>query len=599
MRAIQAGAPPGERCAATPVAAVLLAWAASAALMLYATYGQIGPLAFVDADDALRLQQVRDLLSGQGWFDLHQYRIAPPDGVAMHWTRIVDLPIAAIIVLLRPLLGQPQAEMVAIVLVPLLSLLAAMLLGARLAARQFGRQAGVFAALMVVAAIPASFRMMPLRIDHHAWQFVLALVALNGMAARAPRAGGTVAGLALALALGISLESLPLAVIFAGVCTLRLWRGQREWLGAFMATLASGSAVLFLATRGLADIAEHCDALSPAHVMALAWVAGGCVLVLPRLKQRPPSLSLAALGGIGLGAVAIMAIRAPQCVGPDAFAALDPLVKRVWLASVAEGLPVWRQGVVLGATMVLLPLFGLIACARLIRAAHDQASRDWWTDMALLLGGATVVGLAVARASGVSCLFAAVPAAWLLQRQVAAWAADRLVLRRIARVTAMILMVLPGPFVGIAADAVMRKPAPPPARELCELPQFLPALGRQPTTVVLTGLDLGPAILVATRHTVVATAHHRASAAMRDLIVAFLGPDHRARAIMQRRGATLVVICAQGNEERVYRRLAPDGFMAHLVTGKVPAWLEPVPLAPGSGISAWRVRTASAPHRPR
>lgn len=561
--------------------------------MLFATHGQIGPMGFADADDALRLQQVRDLLSGQGWFDLHQYRIAPPDGVAMHWTRIVDLPIAAVILLLRPLMGQPQAEVVAIVLVPLLSLLAAMLLAARLAARQFGRQAGVFAALMVVLAVPASFRMMPLRIDHHAWQFVLALVALNGMAARAPRAGGTVAGLALALALAISLESLPLTVIFAGVCTLRLWRGQREWLGAFMPALALGCALLFLATRGLADIAEHCDALSPVHIMALLWVAGGCVLILPHLQHRPPSLSLVALGAIGLAAVAIMALRAPQCVGPDAFSALDPLVKRVWLDSVAEGLPVWRQGMVLGATMVLLPLFGLVACARLIRAAHDQASRDWWMDMVLLLGGATVIGLLVARASGVSCLFAAVPAAWQFQRQVAAWAADRLVLRRIARVVLMIAMVLPGVFVGMAADAVTGTTTPAPANKLCQLPKFLPALAHELTTVVLAGLDLGPSILVTTPHTVVATAHHRASAAMRDLIVAFLGPDQGARQIMHARGATLVVICADGNEARVYRRLAPNGFMAHLAAGKAPAWLEPVPLAPGSGISAWRLRSAT------
>lgn len=591
MRAIHTGAPAGERRGATPVLAVMLAWLAIAALMLLAMRGQIGTAMFADADDALRLQQVRDLLAGQGWFDLHQYRIAPPDGVAMHWTRIVDLPIAAVILLLRPLLGQAHAEIVAIVLVPLLSLLAAMLLAARLAARQFGAQAGVFAAMMVVVAVPASFRMMPLRIDHHAWQFVLALVALNGMAARAPRAGGAVAGLALALALGISLESLPLAVIFAGVCTLRLWRGQREWLGAFMSALALGSAVLFLGTRGLSDIADHCDALSPVHVMALLWVAGGCALILPRLQHRPPALSLVALGAIGAGALAIMALRAPQCLGADAFAALDPLVKRVWLDSVMEGLPVWRQGLVLGATMALLPLFGLVACLRLIRDAQDQAARDWWTDMGLLLGGATLVGLLVGRASGVSCLFAAVPAAWQFQRAVVAWQADRLILRRFARIALLVAMVVPGAVVGIAANAVTaRKPAPLAASAICQMPDVLPVLARRPEAIVLAGLDLGPSILVNTRHTVVATAHHRASAAMRDLIVAFLGPDQGARAIMRRRGATLVVICANGNEASVYRHLAPNGFMAHLTAGKAPAWLEPVPLAPQSGISAWAVR---------
>lgn len=599
MRALQAGAPPGERRAPTPFAGVLLVWLITAALMLLASGGRIGPAYFADGDDALRLQQVRDLLAGQNWFDLHQYRIAPPEGVAMHWTRLVDLPIAAVILLLRPLVGQAQAEIVAIAVVPLLSMLAAMLLAARLAARQFGKATGIIAAALVVVAIPASFRMLPMRIDHHAWQFVLALVALNGLAARTAKVGGAVAGLASAGALAISLESLPLAVIFAAVCTLRLMRGQREWLPAYMTALALGSAVLLLATRGVSDLADHCDALSPVHVTVLVWVAAGCAFGLPRLRHRPPGLSLVALGILGLGAVAILAVRAPQCAGPDAFAALDPLVKKVWLDAVVEGLPVWRQMFVLGATIVLVPLLGLVACQRLRNAAQDQAGRDWWTDMTLLLAGAMAVGLLVARAAAVPCLFATIPAAWQLRHEALAWRHDRLVLRRLARILLLIFLVVPGGIVGMGADALWRKPARPATATICKLPEFLPALARQAPTTILAGLDLGPSILVTTPHTVIATGHHRASAAMRDLIVAFLGPDEGARAVMARRGATMVVVCTQGGEGAVYRRLAPNGFMAHLAKGQVPAWLEPVPLAPQSGISAWRVRAQPAPHSAR
>ncbi|MCC6940158.1 MAG: hypothetical protein IT551_00905 [Novosphingobium sp.] len=599
MRAIQAGAPSTRERANTPVLAVLLLWAFTSVLMMVAMRGNIGPTGFMDADDALRLQQVRDLLNGQGWFDLHQYRIAPPDGVAMHWTRIVDVPLAVVILLFRPFMGQAQAEIMAIVLVPLLNLAAAMLLAARLAARQFGTLAGVIAAQMVVAAIPASIRMMPLRIDHHAWQIVLALVALNGMASRGPRAGGTLAGLALALSLAISLESLPLAIIFAGVCTLRLLRGQREWLSAFMVSLGLASVALFVLTRGFSDIAEHCDAMSPSHVMALLWCATCCFVFLPRLRHRPPALSLMMLAGVGLGALAIMGTRAPQCVGLDAFAALDPLVKRVWLDSVAEGLPVWRQVLLVSATMVLLPLFGLIACWRLWRNAQDQASRDWWLDMALLLAGATVVGLLVTRASAVSCLFATIPAAWQFRAQVAAWKADPLLLRRLARMVLLVILMVPGVAIGLTVEAVMRQPARPSTAGSCNLPKALPALGRMPATTILAGLDLGPAILVNTPHTVVATAHHRASAAMRDLLVAFLGPDRGARAIMAKRGATMVVICPEDGEAGIYTDLAPDGFMAHLVAGKAPEWLEPVSPGASGGIRMWKVRQPVAPDTAR
>jgi hypothetical protein len=575
----------------TPWVAVLAVWLLGAGLMLFAGWGAFSPAHFVDGDDALRLQQVRDLLAGQGWFNLTQYRIAPPDGVPMHWTRVVDLPIAAVIVLLRPLFGTAQAEVIAIVLVPLLTLLAAIALTARLAARQFGAKAGAIAALLVLTAVPASFRMMPLRIDHHAWQYVLALAAFSGMASRSARSGGAVAGLALALALAISLESLPLAVIFAGVCALRLLRGDDRWLISYMASLALGGLALFLMTRGLADLADYCDALSPVHLAVFLWVAGLCALVLPKLRTRPPALGMAVLGLAGLGAVAIMGLRAPQCLSADAFGALDPLVKTVWLGSVVEGLPFWRQSLVLGATMVLLPALGLLACWRLWRIAQNPQTRDFWVDTALLLAGATLVGLLVARASAVACLFAAVPAAWQIEEQIARWAADRLLLRRLARVLLIVALFMPGALVGMAASSINPpKPTAGKAMQTCDFAALAPEIAAMPRTTILSGLDIGPTLLVTSNHTVIATAHHRASAAMRDLIVAFLGPDQGARKIMARRGATLVVICPSGGEARVYRKRAPDGFMAHLVNGRTPDWLEPVAVDPKSGVKVWRIR---------
>ncbi|HQS95625.1 MAG TPA: hypothetical protein PK823_03920 [Novosphingobium sp.] len=575
----------------TPWAAVLAVWLLGTALMLFAGWGGFSPAHFLDGDDALRLQQVRDLLAGQGWFDLTQYRIAPPDGVPMHWTRVVDLPIVAVIVLLRPVLGMAQAEVVAIVLVPLLTLLAAMALTVRLAARQFGARAGAIAALLVLTAVPASFRMMPLRIDHHGWQYVLALVALNGMASRSVLGGGVVAGLALALSLSISLEALPLTVIFAAVCALRLLRGDDRWLVSFMASLALGGLALFLMTRGWGDVADYCDALSPVHLAVFAWVAGVCGLLLPRLRARPPALSVAVLAIAGIGGAAIMGLRAPQCLSADAFGALDPLVKTVWLGSVVEGLPFWRQGLVLGATMVLLPALGLLACWRLWRMAQGKDVREFWMDMALLLAGATLIGLLVARASAVACLFAAVPAAWQIEEQIARWSADRLLLRRLARVLLIMALFVPGAVVGVAGSTFdTAKPKATSATKACNFAALAPEIAAMPQATILSGLDIGPTLLVTSNHTVIATAHHRASAAMRDLIVAFLGPDHGARAIMARRGATLVVICPSGGEAGVYRKRAPDGFMAHLVKGRTPDWLEPVLVDPKSGVKVWRVR---------
>ena len=51
--------------------------------------------AFFDPDDAMRMVQVRDLMAGQGWFDLTAHRINPPQGLFLHWSRVVDVPLVA------------------------------------------------------------------------------------------------------------------------------------------------------------------------------------------------------------------------------------------------------------------------------------------------------------------------------------------------------------------------------------------------------------------------------------------------------------------------------------------------------------------------
>ncbi len=53
----------------------------------------VGP----DNDDGMRLVEVRDFLAGQGWFDLMQYRLGLDGGTLMHWSRLIDLPIASLI----------------------------------------------------------------------------------------------------------------------------------------------------------------------------------------------------------------------------------------------------------------------------------------------------------------------------------------------------------------------------------------------------------------------------------------------------------------------------------------------------------------------
>ncbi|WP_245647509.1 hypothetical protein [Novosphingobium lentum] len=576
---------------------VLLIWLVICAFLIATHFRSIAGWQFPDQDDALRLLEVRDFLSGQNWFDVHQYRVAAPQGVAMHWSRLVDLPLAGMIVLLKPLLGTALAEAVTVVAVPLLTLLCALLLIGRLAGQLLDVEAAGFACLFSGLAAPAIAQLQPMRIDHHGWQIVLALVALNGLAMRDPRKGGWTIGLAMAASLAISLEGLPLTAVFCAVCALRFLRdpgegyhGGRGWLVHTVGALAVGSIGFFLATRGTFDPVNHCDTVSPVHLAVFAWGAAGCLGIAAMGRRRLP-LVLAAMALIATGAIAIMLLSAPQCAG-GAFAELDPVVRKYWYNHVREGMPVWQMPPAVAAAMIVLPLLGLIGAAYQWWSAKDGEARLLWLDITLVLAGSAVIAMLVSRAAGTACLLGAAPAGALVRDLLNRSRTVRQPLRRIAALLGIGTLLYPSLPVlawtlatqqtGIGHTAEIMPKA-------CDYHAAAAALNALPATDIFAPVDIGPYLLVDTHHRVVATGHHRGSAGMHDVIVAFLGSDDQARAIVHQRHATLVMICPSMGEPMVYAQIAPNGWMAHLVAGHPPAWLQPLPIAPESKLKLWKV----------
>lgn len=579
---------------------VVLAWAAIGLLLLLTNAMAIAERRFPDPDDALRLVQIRDLIGGQGWFDLHQHRVdASHGGVAMHWSRLVDLPLAAVILLLKPLLGQALAEMVALIAVPLLTLGCALLLVGRIAWRLFDEEIAGLACLAMALSVPVIGQLRPLRIDHHGWQIVLALVAVNALMARSPRLGGAIAGLAMAAWLAISIEGLPLAALIAGIAALRWLRGGdngtgRDWLVGMMQALSAGTIALFLTTRGIGDLVNHCDAISPVHLAMFGW--GTLVLaMLPR--NRPVGWTLAGFALAAGGALAMLVHAAPQC-SSGAFVELDPVVRRFWYDNVAEGLPIWRQPVAEMLQIVIPPVFAILASAKLAARSSDWL-RQWWIDYTILLCGALLIAVLVARAGAVAGALSAVPLGW----QISQWLRSARQQRRIGRkVTAMagaalaLLPAMPLTFYSLIAPAHASAPTDQGGTgagdgrvSSCRLDEAAAAIALLPRGDILAPLDIGPSLLLDTPHTVVATGHHRGAKAMREVIDAFIGSPEAAHAMIRRRGLDYVALCPDLNEPATYYHAAPHGFAAQLRDGRAPAWLAPVAMPKGVDFKVWRV----------
>lgn len=563
---------------------VALAYGLIVLLMLATNAGAILAWRFPDPDDALRLVEVRDLLGGQGWFDLTQHRIDPAHGgVLMHWSRLVDMPLAGVMLLLRPVLGAGGAERAALLIVPMLTLAVVVMLVARVAWERLGREATTLAALVLAMSVPVVTQIRPMRIDHHGWQVAAALLALNGLMTRHARAGGWIAGGALAIGLSISLEGLPLTAVFGA---LGMWRWLRAgetkfWLVHFTRALAVVSALCFAATRA-GDLAQHCDAIAPVHLAVFALAA---VALSALARVRDTRLVLGGFLAVGVGAVAIYLGVAPQCRA-GAFDMLDPLVRRLWYDQVAEGLPVWRQDWTTALQTVIPPLFALGACAALIRRNSGE-ERVWWQEYAFIQAGALAIAVMVARAGAVAGALAAVPLAWLVAEGLCVLRQGRTWDRRWAAglgILAALMPAAPITLYGLWPHGAGAAPARP--MTACDLRRHAAVLAGLPRGTILAPLDIGPDLLLATPDSVLATGHHRGARGMHDAIAAFTGAPDQALAIARANGIAYVALCPDLGEPQIYARAAPHGLAADLLAGRVPGWLAPVS---ADGLLVWRV----------
>ena len=578
----------GER----PTSAIFVTWLCVSVILLAVASTRILDNQYPDPDDALRLAQVRDLLAGQAWYDLHQYRMTPPDGTLMHWSRLVDLPIAGLILFLSLFMEMALAERVTMVVMPLIVLLLTMLVIGRLAWRLFDRQVAIFtcAAMILMPLVATQFQ--PMRIDHHSWQILSAAIALWAISWRKAAHGGAIAGLAMAAGLIISLETIFLSAGFAGVLAMRWMRDnkQRWWLVSYLQSLALGLVGFFALTRGLPDLASHCDAISPPHLGFFLIVALGSGL-LAALPTLPRLSLLMGLGVSGLAGLGFVGWSEPQCLAPP-FSGLDPLVRDYWYLNVGEGRPIWfaQPATMIGA--IVQPLLGLGIAIFLASRSHDWV-RVFWFEYAFVLAVALAGGMLTTRSMAFAGMLCAVPFGWLFWRIVKYWRAHEHVAAKALAGLSLLVLFQPAAFAMLAIQLVQgdAKPtAPRVAQSSCIVGGGVPLLNALEPTTLYSPLDIGPAILLETHHSVVASSHHRAEQAMHDLIDGFTSDEASARRYIDQYQAGLVVVCMDLLEPKNFVLGGGEhSFMAQLTDGDLPDWLEPVDIGGPEELKVWRV----------
>lgn len=557
----------------------LALWLVVASVLAWLSWDRVVTRGGWDPDDQLRLVQLRDFLNGQSWFDTTQYRMNPPDRAPMHWSRLIELPLAFFVVLLSPVVGVARAEMVAGVAVPMLCLGGIAFMLSRIAEQIGGRAAGISAFLLTLMAPALLIQLRPMRIDHHGWQIFCAVLALATLFWVDRRKAGLTMGAAMAVWTHISLEGAPMTAAFFLLLGWRwlIERGEGVRLFWTLCAFAGLSLALFLGTQPLGlGSRQYCDTVSPAHIWAiLAAVA----VLLPAIHFKPENrlLRLGASALAGVAAVGVLLWLAPSCA-QGAFGDLDPVVREYWYAKINEGLPVWYQDRSTAITL-LTPLAAALVALGAVYRFMDEAHRPMLRQLGFFLVYASVLSLLVFRTVSVATAFTIVPTALCLGAAFNRYRVEPLLVRRLLLVGATLVLLTSGMVAGAIAGSLEAEPDKAElkreaASEHCEGVASAKTLAALPVGNIVAPFDMGPAILLTTPHKVLASSHHRNVRGMRDQIDIFRLPPEQSRAILKRHDIAYIVACPGEAEFDSYAAKNPAGLWAALAKGNTPDWLE-------------------------
>ncbi len=574
----------------------VLVWAVLSLLLIIARWPDIMALSLSDADDNLRLMQVRALLDGQDWFDLRQYRLDPSGGADLHWSRLVDLPIAAIILMAQPFVGTDAAEKLAVAVAPLLPFFLIVLGVARMARHVGGERAhfAAFAFLLLSSFTLSAFS--PTRIDHHGWQLAAVTVLACAIMDRNLARGGWAAGIAFAFSLSIGVEMLP-CLIAGGAALVLLWvfdATQADRLKIFSLGLGGGSVLSYFIFVSESNAVARCDAMSPVWA-SVAVLAAALVFGLTLIKRETTGQRLVLALIAGLILACFFALAWPSCL--SRFEGTSPELQRLWLDNITEAQPIYVKSWPDILTIGCMPVFGLLSYAWLIhRNWRDKAALQRIVPLAMMGFAAAILLLFQSRLVLAAQLLAIPGLAAFSLAALRAVARSRFMMVRVfgaAFVFAIPTGVLISPLTALSHSDAQAAPATPDESKAaeCDNPESFAPLAPLPKTIVLTFLSIAPKLIVHTHHDAIAGPYHRTGTAILDVMHAFGGNDAEALETIRRHKVGLVLICPGTSEANHYLGRSTNSFYDRLVSGKPPAWLLPVPLDSGSPFKLWRVES--------
>ena len=300
----------------------------------------------VGPDDFLRMSQIHAWMQGQGWFDLTAYKMVPPQGGDIHWSRLVDVPIAGLIYFFNIFFDFDKASYLAAIVWPLALMLITIAVWTLICDRLLVAYPRWLPALFGILSISSINQFSAGRIDHHNIQILLFGLMILGLVNRERKWGDILIGFAAAFSMSIGAEALVVIVPVLAIIGFEWAMGSdansRGIIKVGVSLIASSLTLYILnfAPQDYFNVSFDANSLfflAAFILLGLAFILLGMssslMLSINGIKVIGSKL---ALGGLVAGiALVVLYLAFPDYLG-DPFANMSEEAKTRWLNKVSE-----------------------------------------------------------------------------------------------------------------------------------------------------------------------------------------------------------------------------------------------------------------------
>jgi hypothetical protein len=597
-----------------------------------------------DPDDYMRLDQVAAWLEGQSWFDLSVHRLSPGASTIVHWSRLIDLPIAVLAWPFIASFGIASALLISSLIVPLLWFAILLVLLTALARDFAGPSYASLACVMVLFAPMLLFDYTPGRVDHHGVQAIIAGFGLLSLGKIIKSRNGSenanlyalLSAFAFACGFWIGAEALPWAILFI-ICLgiAAAWQGGAvaRTAALFGAALPLFTALLIPAALPVSEFSSRALSwFSPAYVL-FAALAGGILVFGWCLRCENKFLRLVFYALCATAAATAFLALVPSALhGP--FADYDDFDATTALDNITEAQPLlhaFRFNRFMPVTLIVpmitflrllaLPLAGLLTCLWAAGRVRDERRLTYLAN-ALFLSVSIALTLFWQLRVGIYMeLFALAPLTkllcdgwehfrWGLWDRRLFWAEIAL----FATLGPIPVLVLPAllSHASFYPDLILFAAARnAPACNLDSATSFLDTLKPQ---TIMNSSDTGPELLFAPQHNVVAGNFDVPGNT--DAFAFFSATDDaQAEAAASKWNASLSLVCRtapalylgkdytasahlrlQAGKDGLLRFTNTDALqplIMRLIKGEIPPWLKPIEIPGQSDYLLFQIQAST------